>query len=550
MSNFCKNCGAELQDEMLNCPICGAEVNADVPEETVSAEPVETSAAEMPIQSPKAPKAAKKVKWWMVAIPAVLVIAIVAALAWQPLLGLLAPGKALESAQENTNEKLNDRYEGSPFAVLMKGAMWIENGEMALDVGVNANGQQMSANMLLQSNRPSKQMGANLAVEYGDLNISGSVYGDPDKIAIAVDQFNDGTYYGVTLDTFKEDLKASVLGSAVTDEQIEMIDRYLQMVREMISSEEDYSKLLEPYAAIVKEYMDKLEMTKGEGEIKLDGEYYNCTTMTLTMDEEYLFEMLEKLLDQLEEDEDIRELFESYVSKISSIVAFDSAPSNVATGIMDLDDIVKQLRDALDEAQDMLKLDMEMTYYQYKGYVVAYVLKADLEVDEEEISAEFKVNYGLNPGVSDIIVSVVMESDGETFSMELVSKVEKSGDTYKETIEVELEVPDTEKVKEQIVIEWNRKSGDLSYDFQMNIPGSEEIAFTFECKLEELDNGFRLSVEDFEIEGVVLDVKLTCTTGTELKAPEFVNLDKWDENLMNEFMTWVSGFIPEGPEVG
>ncbi len=527
MSRFCKNCGAELQDEMLVCPNCGAAADTDIPEEAV---PAEVPAAEAPAQPPKK---ARKVKWWMVAIPVVLVFAIVGALVWQPLQMRISPKKALSSAMEKTNEKLDARTDGSPLAALGKGAGWYENGELALKADASVGTDAVSAEIRLQSDRAKQQLAANANIHYAGQALSAGLYADADQAALSLNQFMNGTYYGIRYDSFVEDLKKSALGANLTEEDLAQIDAVMEKLRELSGSTRDPSKLLEPYAAIIEEYKDSLTVTHGKAEIQLDDQIRQCDTMTMTMDQASLFKLCSDLLDELEEDDDLKAAF-------SSILEMSTVPA-------DWDEFVGEMRDALEQAKESTKLDAKVTYYLYKGCVVDTTLEMNVEVDGEEVALMVDINYGADPGTSDIRLNIEASSDGERVTLELVDKVERDGDTFRETITCHADIPETGKANCKITMSWNRKSGDLSVGIKAEDTSHKETELTFDCKLEELENGFRISAQGSPeaLEGVGnLSVELSCTTGTQIKVPEIVNLDQWDQSVLEALEELVSSLFP------
>lgn len=139
MDRFCVNCGFKLLDDPFICPNCGMILGDDAqdPEhdqiiyDTVQV-PADAMSESAPVQKHPV-RGRKKISWWMVAVPAVVVFAILAALLWYPLLMTVSPRTALSLAWSRTQKDLAQRYEDGPFAALERGMNWLQDGNLFLE---------------------------------------------------------------------------------------------------------------------------------------------------------------------------------------------------------------------------------------------------------------------------------------------------------------------------------------------------------------------------------------------------------------------------------
>ena len=213
-----------------------------------------------------------KFKWLMIVLPLVLAVSVAAAAAWEPLMMRFAPEAVLSSAWEKTAEKLDKRSEGSPLDVISDaGRDWAKNGELAVDVAADIYGQEISAQLLVQSVQAKQQAAASASVNFMGEEVKANFYLDKNSAALSVNPYLDGTYYGVTFDSFREDLAASVLGQYLDEEEAAELEESISQLRDNIRSKTDTEALLAPYKKIVESYIDSLELTTGEAEKTLSG---------------------------------------------------------------------------------------------------------------------------------------------------------------------------------------------------------------------------------------------------------------------------------------
>lgn len=560
MDKFCVNCGFKLLDDPFICPNCGmilGEASQDPEQDQIVYDTVQAPAEDMiePAPAQKYPSSKKiKVSWWMVVVPVVVIVAILGALLWYPLLMMVSPRMALSLAWSRTQKDLAQRYEGSPFAALDRGMNWLQDGNLFLELDYSDSESELLASLLLQSDMKKQQLQLVGDVTMDQESFNASLYMDHDKMAALISGVGTGRY-GIRFDSLREDIKKSVLADMFTDEDIDELDAMIQQLRDSFTEQIDYAALAKPYQAIIQEYMDSLEIEKGKDDVKLGDKRYTCDTITMTLDQDSLFDLCNELVDMLEKDKAVKKLYFDSLSGMVDKAEFDSL----------WEDYMDALRDSLDEIEDQIDSECVITYYIRRNRVVNVLAELALEIDGEEGVVCVDINYGDKPGTSDIVTEISLESDGEDMAFTVISKVEQEDEKYDQTLDLELENAYGETLEAVLKTKWNQNSGKLTFQLSLEAEG-ESVEYSFGCDLQAFSNGFMLTIDQNDLNDlfesmdagtavpsdVKLELSISCTEGVDIREPEFTNLDQWDksfleelEELVHRFEEFVSG-KPDG----
>lgn len=531
MQKFCTNCGTQLHENCFICPNCGALPDPDPIVEQAAAPAQPTADSVSVVEPPKA----SGFRWWMAAIPAVLVVAVVAALCWQSILMTVAPKVALAMAMNKTSDSVSKRYEDSPVTVLNKGAGFMENGEISVNAEARYDGETYAGEFVMGFCQEQKQISFSAAADLMGKSYAANAYLDPEFAAVSADFFNGGTFYGITFETFKEDAMESILSEYLTQTDIEEADELIQVFLDVYTMDVDTQALMEPYKAVIEEYVLDLETAKDTDEIKLDGQMYECTTLTYVLTEDDIMGLYERLLEVLEEDEDLK-----------ALICLEAFGTVTGTDMEERwNEVIDELNDAIRDLRKEADFCADLIFYVRNGRLVNIRIDAEIEVDEEVVEVRCDVNYGLKSD-SDMVCKLVMECDGEKIVCEVVSSITNTYDKFQEVITVSVKTPYDETTEWELTTKWNKESGKLSLGARSSYDGEQTGSLSFTCKLEELEKGFKLSLDEDDIadimeamsaelpEGVTFDLLITCTENAQIEKPEYVNLDQWDATLVEE----------------
>lgn len=150
----------------------------------------------------------RKRRWWLIPVALLLVVAIVAGVFWDGLAIYLAPKTTLTAALRSTWSCLEERFSGSPLGILAAGvnnsmrktiALELNThndllGDMAWHMDIHTDG--ISGNTLAEGT---------VSTEKNTLDLS--VYAGREFAAVSSRSLLQGGYYGITYDTFSEDIR-------------------------------------------------------------------------------------------------------------------------------------------------------------------------------------------------------------------------------------------------------------------------------------------------------------------------------------------------------
>lgn len=533
MQKRCKTCGAALEQDTFICPSCGALPDSHTDDMSFfETQPeVDTPPVEMTFGSVKK----KKFPRWIlgVGIAAILVVAL--AFTWKALLMMIAPKTALSLAIGTTGKDLQQRYSHSPAAVVAEGTKYLQDGKLSINADISYEGERMQTQLDLAFNKEKKQTAAGAALTLGEKNYNASFYLDPEFAAVSTDLLKDDTYYGVTFETFKEDIRKSVFGEELSDAQIEHIDSIIQVFLDIYTLDIDREELSKPYKQVIKQYIKDQETEKENDTIIIDGKEYSCSTLTYSLSESDLYDLLDELIDTLEDDTDLKALI--CRERIGNLIGINMDEA--------YEEFILDMRKNLEEAFEEADFSLDVVFYVRSGRLVSMELESNIEVDGEEAEISAEISFGLQ-SKSDIVIDLAAKVDGEKAGIKLISKVTDDQDSYKETLTAEVNIPYEDKVKVTFSTKWNKSNGKLTFTAKAQAEGDTQ-EFSMQYTLNKLSNGFELiidqkNVEDFLDqmdgdalpEGLEFTISVRCTKGADITKPEYVNIDRFDETLLQQ----------------
>lgn len=193
----------------------------------------------------------RKFKWWMIPIAVLLAAAVLLAVFWDSVSVYLAPKTVLTAALKNTWSALETRFSGSPLLVLGKAldASGRNTIQMELDTTNDLLGD-IQYNMTVQTQlSPKRILAEGTATTSGNI-LDLSLYLDGDFAAVSSDSLLEGNFYGITYDTFSQDIRSNyMLSFLLGDETISEWEASVTSLQEQMSgsiaipeiSEEDIS---------------------------------------------------------------------------------------------------------------------------------------------------------------------------------------------------------------------------------------------------------------------------------------------------------------------
>lgn len=553
----CLHCGAEMPEEEQFCVECGAEFvpemnNQEVPPEQITETPaveqvmsgatqstedvvVADGVDQIPAVIPEEikldevldasaevkgepvmpvaekPLKKKKIKWWHIAIPATLVVAIVAVLLLGPFFIYLAPKVVLTKSFTKTFEDLSARADGTPLAVM--GKAYDESRKNTVTIEIDAFNQMvgdMRIGIEAKTDSSINQSLINIQANVDEQELDMNMYVDREVAAVNVDLITGKTYYGIYYDTFGEDIRNNefmyeTMGEETVASFEEFADQFGQLINLEMPTPEQRAESMKKYGEVFMEYIEKKDAQVGKAEISLDGKSENCKTVAFTITKEEYAELMLQLIDVAETDPMML-----YYYKTNS---FDIS----GEGWSEMWDEEREIFEEYKDGEGTCTI----TFYLHGGKVV----QVDMAAEDDDSTGLLTVSFGSDASVSDIVVRIEGEDDGEEEFSEITLSTKKEGDVVTESLLIKDEDEGEDPFELELGYEWNRKSGDMCLHFRETDGEEGEL----ECVFEELENGFRLSIPAVEdlIEsmgentmGLEMSIDISLTAGAEIEAPK------------------------------
>lgn len=545
MAKYCGKCGTPLNDGAVFCPNCGTKAVPTEPQPTTSpaqsnawdpimnvpvppAQPVPPQPT-APVYQPVKPKS-KFPTWLAVLIPVVVVLILAVALLWKPIVLAINPRAAVADASAKTAAAMADRFGESPLGALMSALAYAQDGTVDVDIQVDDHYSPVSASLSFSTDAKNRRLSALTNVESAGHTLNLFTYLDPECIVAASDELTGGKYYGITLDSFSEDLRKSYLYDKMDEENIKALENLVDFLNSILSGTKTDGVEIDvtPYTDIVNAYVKSLEVKRSRDTLRMDGKSIKCTVISTKMDLDKLFDMAIQLVKTARNDKTIS----AYFTRMIGVADM---------GMGDMEDVWKdslmELRETLDEASEYISGTPTYSWYIYKGRLVSCRVTGELEVDtgweKMPLDISFAVNCGTDPSTSDLEATLEITADGETLSMECLYSSKSSKDRYSDCLSLSLSVPYGDTQAFELECSWNKANGDLENTVSYKQHGNP-VSFTLDSNLIADKKGVRFTLD--EIKGVDASFSLFFHEGKPEKKPDYINLDKWDEDVISEII--------------
>ena len=182
-----------------------------------------------------------KKRRWLIPLGLILAAALLLGAFWDSARVYLFPKAALTGALTNTAQALESRFAGSPLQVLLKGL----DGSLSNTVSLEMTRQEallgdVNYNMTLQTQLSPRRISGTGTVTTGDRVLDLGLYLDADFAAVTSEGLLAGGYYGITYDTFPQDIRKSPMLAFLIGE-----DTLTQWENDMASLQETMGRTLE-----------------------------------------------------------------------------------------------------------------------------------------------------------------------------------------------------------------------------------------------------------------------------------------------------------------
>ena len=145
-------------------------------------------------------------KWWVLALLTGIAAVV---LLWSVVSFFLTPKAALTAALQDSITDLTCRFQNSPMQIIMKG--YDTKGQNTVRLDMTSSDKllgEVSYDMLLQADWKNNQFTASGTIATANQSLNLSAYLNKDFAALTSEELLEGGYYGITFETFSEDLRS------------------------------------------------------------------------------------------------------------------------------------------------------------------------------------------------------------------------------------------------------------------------------------------------------------------------------------------------------
>ncbi len=405
------------------------------------------------------------------------------------LMAKLSPKKSLRRAMEKTSESMTEYLKDTPHQALAEFVHALENGTLSagfsFDDGYDTVDGTVSLSCVMEE--PAVGLSADLTID--GQPVGGNLYLDRACAALGA-SFLPETY-GVTYETFEEDLRASALPDyfGLSEEDITEAAAVVAGFQEGMESGSGTANV----ESAREDFWDSLEFEVSSETLELGGEDVRCTAYATRISEEAV-----------------------------SDLAHDLVPEEAASQLEELLSLYK---------------GADVTFYAAGGQMVGATVHNATEWIGMDFTFDLSFDLGAKPEEGKWALSASLQPEGEDKVDLLLDYAPKStGDTFADSLDVTAKA-DGETVNFTLGTEWERESGDWAFSVMVD---SVSVALhgnlTIEdnvCEITFDDLGKQLSALTGD-ESVGLSLALRSEKGVVTPKPDFRNLDQIDEAALND----------------
>ena len=311
-----------------------------------------------------------------------------------------SPKTVVRNSFENLFEDLSEREEIAPFIdVFTRGSVTVD---ASADIGENGK-VSFGGKLYFSENELYLE---NLHAKANDIKLDADLYVGEDYMYLTNNKILGGTY-GVVYDDIVSNLKKSIFapdsGSKLSldeetfDQLIKMLEIYTD--EKLSEMPKDLEKVYNRYTKLIIKSIEKHATYESDkGEVKVGDDFMYARTVTVTIDQKVILNVIKDLHEALEDDDDLRDLLVEYADYFEGVATKLTGTPEGEVKDFDIEKYYDEALKAMDEAIE----NMEESLPKFKVYVKlvtpatsAKILKLGVSVRAEGQKAELlSIDFG------------------------------------------------------------------------------------------------------------------------------------------------------------
>jgi len=517
---LCEKCGSPIDEGGRFCPVCGAPVG----QAPVEQAPVEQAQAQV-----YAPPQVKKKSglWWKIAIP-VVVIAAAAIVAWFMFFRNVSSLITIRKAFINMSAEVSQRIDGTPLKAVPLLLESLNDGKVTVDFDYRDSwfGKEARGAVIISSSAQDREGVIAADIFVNGTNFDLETYINRDRIAARSRLLGD-KFYGFRYSTFRSDIRGFGELIGLDDETMNMLADIVDTINDAMNTETgtDDDGMFSGYTHIITSFFESMEMTSEKTEIDAAGGTVKCTRTDFVISEDAVIKLLNDLYDELKNDKQIREQFESgiYDQLLAGLYLSYAMGGNDRSRY---DEFLDELKTLVRDFERYYTGSITFSVFTGRGdRLLRMEVNADIKYDGERIGIRESIDFGASMQDRWTINATVINDDNRS-SARIVWDYRIRANSVENSLTITADGEDPVKLTSL----WLKNNGDfrLSYEDRWD---EGEITGAF---IED-EKGFRLELDDLTGDpDTYLTIKITAVNGVEIDSIEFINLDRWGEALIED----------------
>lgn len=435
----------------------------------------------------------------------------------------LAPAWSVQRGVAKAADAIAARIQDSPYQALDLLLQSVQAGSVGCDFTLTQDGETMSGQVELTSQLKDRSFALRGAVSAMGIDLDGELFVNDTRAALRSSLLDD--CYGVTYKSFGDDLRASAVPDKLGLSEDDILDAEAAMDSLVQLLEANPKGLLDDCKDVSRGFLKDLDFSSSTEKVKVGGERVSCKTLTANIGARDIRALILDEYDALTENETFRSLF--------TASALRSANDPALTDDQ-LDEQFAQQREILKQQLEQVDCDLDVTYCLYRGRLVKTELSGKFGAGGSQAKLECAMDFGCDPAKDDWSLTCSLVPDyGEAIKLRASYESELDGDDYSDCLRLTLGEDGGEQ-QVTLATDWDKATGDLTLRVRNGDDGSGGgEAESIHCNLQVDGSSFTLTLtpEDLGGEGPALTIR--ADSEAKLEEPKFVNLDKWDEDVLD-----------------
>jgi len=432
----------------------------------------------------------------------------------------------------NLETEMMQRLDSTPLRAVFMALDKLENGTLAVDFEYSDRWSYVEGTATLVSNSRNRSHAFVLEVESDELDIFAEAFLNSERLAVG-SQIIDDNFYGITFSTFGEDIRTFGAEIGMDRHTMDMLTSVVEILETLMNTGNLEDSIFGPYMDLVTDFIANLNPTSERTQLRTGGESINVRRIEYIITADDIVTLINDTIEMMRSDDDIRDFYNAITG--NEDIAYEIAFMLTGRGdTLSYNEFLRELRDA---SRDLDRnLAGEITISLYVGSRDR-LMRMEYEIGMRYRGERIRINatYDFGTSAQDTWTFTTSTNfDGQRSSTEITWEYSTRANRITNTITTISEFSGIET--EQIMSsEWSRDSGRFILFYEHNWGfgrdgGELGGLFTYDR------NGFSLIIDNpfprhFDQR---LDLEITGTTGNQVRNIDFINIDRWTMDMLED----------------